>query len=76
MSAAASLVTHPERDSPGTVVNQGGAPAWTPDELTATPPDAGMVKVRWNDSADPAALFWEYSRELSAALTNDTMNSV
>jgi hypothetical protein len=76
MSAAASLVTHPERDSPGTIVNQPDVPAWTSDELTSTPPDTGMVKVRWRDSADPVALFWEYSHELRAADTNDTMNSI
>jgi len=76
MSAAASLVTHPERDSPGTIVHQPDAPAWTPNELTATPPDVGMVKVSWSDSADPAALFWEYSHELRTAHTNDTMNSI
>ncbi|WP_156751367.1 hypothetical protein [Mycobacterium sp. 1245111.1] len=73
MSAAASLVTHPERDSAGTIVDQPDTPAWTPDELTGVPPAAGMVKVRWSDSADPAALFWEYSHELCPAHANDTM---
>ena len=76
MSAAGSVVTHAERDSAGTIVHQPDMPAWTPDELTLTPPDAGMVKVRWSDSVDPAALFWEYSHELRPANTSAKVNGI
>jgi hypothetical protein len=61
-----AAVTHPERDGDGAVVG-GAAPAWTPDELTAAPPDAGMVKVRWSDSVDRTQLYWEYTSELRLA---------
>lgn len=57
------MVTHPDRDGTGSVID-GDDQAWTPNELTAVPPDAGMVKVKWSDSVDPAQLFWEYSTEL------------
>ncbi|RIT36843.1 hypothetical protein D2E76_16460 [Mycobacteroides abscessus] len=57
-------VTHPERSDTGRIV-ESDAKAWTPNELTAGAPDDGMVKVRWSDSADPAALFWEYEFELA-----------
>lgn len=60
---ASTAVVHPDRDDSGLVV-AGGAPAWTPNELAVDPPDAGMVKVRWSDSADRAALYWEYVAEL------------
>ena len=43
------------------------APAWTPNELTVDPPAAGMVKVRWFHSVDPAQLYWEYAVELRPA---------
>lgn len=58
-----AAVTHPERDAPGTIVDTNAA-AWTPNDLTVTPPDAGMVKVRWPDGADPTQLYWEYLHEL------------
>ncbi|MEN4464341.1 hypothetical protein VXE65_20215 [Mycolicibacterium conceptionense] len=58
-----TAVVHPDRDDRGLVV-AGAAPAWTPNELTVDPPDAGMVKVRWSDSVDRAALYWEYVAEL------------
>lgn len=61
-----AFVTHPDRDDHGTVVDSN-APAWTPNELTIDPPDAGMVKVRWSDSADPTQLYWEYAAELRPA---------
>lgn len=57
------VLMHPERDDCGTVVDSVN-PAWTPNVPTATPPDAGMVKVRWSDSADPTQLYWEYLAEL------------
>lgn len=47
----------------GTVADADG-PAWTPDELTATPPAEGMVRVRWSDSTDPTQLYLEYATEL------------
>ncbi|ORW24560.1 hypothetical protein AWC17_03185 [Mycobacterium nebraskense] len=59
------MVTHPDRADTGTVIDSAG-PAWTPDALTATPPDADMVKVRWSDSADPMQIYWEYASELRA----------
>ncbi|KXO90952.1 Uncharacterised protein (plasmid) [Tsukamurella tyrosinosolvens] len=60
-------VTHPERPGQtGTVIRDDRRKAWTPDDLTADAPDAGMVRVRWSDSFDPQALFWEYERELVA----------
>lgn len=40
------------------------APAWTPNELTVTPPAPGMVKVRWFDSVDTTQIYWEYAAEL------------
>lgn len=46
----AAVVTHPDRDG---IVIAGDGSAWTPNELSATPPDVGMVKVRWFDSVDP-----------------------
>lgn len=49
-------VKHPDRDDCVTVV-VGSASAWTPNELTVDPPDAGMVKVRWSDSADRTQLY-------------------
>lgn len=58
-----TAVVRPGRDDSGLVV-AGGAPAWTPNDLTVDPPDAGMVKVRWSDSADRTALYWEYVAEL------------
>ena len=59
----AAVVTHPDRDGTGAVID-GDYQAWTPNELTAIPPDVGMVKVQWADSVDPAQLYWEYSAEL------------
>lgn len=64
MNPALRRVTHPERHDIGTVIHDDRRKAWTPDTLTATAPDAGMVRVRWSDSFDPTALFWEYEREL------------
>lgn len=61
-----ALVTHPDRQDHGTVVDSSG-PAWTPNELTTEPPDAGMVKVRWSNSADATQLYWEYAAELQPA---------
>ena len=61
-----AFVTHPDRQDQGVVV-ESGAPAWTPNELTVDPPDAGMVKVRWFDSADGKQLYWEYVAELHSA---------
>jgi hypothetical protein len=63
--ASGVFVMHPDRDDHGTVVHDRTA-AWTPDELTIEPPDAGMVKVRWSDAADPTQLYWEYVSELTA----------
>lgn len=63
LPALKGAVMHSERDDCGTVVDSVN-PAWTPNVLTATPPDAGMVKVRWCDSADPTQLYWEYIAEL------------
>lgn len=57
------LVAHPDRQDRGEVVDST-TPAWTPNDLKAEPPDAGMVKVRWSDSVDRSALFWEYLAEL------------
>ena len=62
-AAMRGLVTHPDRQDRGAVVD-GNAPAWTPNELTAEPPDAGMVSVRWFDSVDTSQLYWEYAAEL------------
>lgn len=62
-AAAATVVTHPDREGTGIVVNSDGQ-AWTPNDLTAAPPAAGMVKVRWSDSVDPTQLYWEYFAEL------------
>lgn len=59
----ASAVTHPDRSDVGTIVSNT-APAWTPNDLTADAPAAGMVKVRWSNSADPTQLYWEYLAEL------------
>lgn len=61
-----AFVTHADRQEHGTVVDTS-APAWTPNELTTEPPDAGMVKVRWSDSADTSQLYWEYAAELRPA---------
>lgn len=61
-----AFVTHPDRQDHGTVVNSS-EPAWTPNDLTTEPPDAGMVKVRWLDSADATQLYWEYAAELRPA---------
>lgn len=63
--SAAAVVTHPDRDDRGTVIDSAD-PAWTPDELTTTAPDADMVKVRWSASVDPTQLYWEYASELHA----------
>jgi hypothetical protein len=60
-----AFVTHPDRDDHGTVADSN-APAWTPNELTIDPPDTGMVKVRWFDSADPTQLYWEIRCRASA----------
>lgn len=57
-------VTHENRPDLG-VVTVCPAPAWTPDELTVNPPAPDMVKVRWSDSVDRSALFWEYVAELT-----------
>lgn len=57
------LVAHTDRQERGAVVDST-APAWTPNDLTTEPPDSGMVKVRWSDSVDQSALFWEYAAEL------------
>ncbi|MFY2859276.1 MULTISPECIES: hypothetical protein [Mycobacterium] len=62
-AGAHHVLMHHERDDCGTVVDSVN-PAWTPNVLTATPPDGGMVKVRWSDSADPTQLYWEYLAEL------------
>lgn len=64
-AAMRALVTHPDHQGHGTVVDNA-APAWTPDELTIEPPAAGMVKVRWHDSVDTDQLYWEYAAELRA----------
>lgn len=64
-AGAHHVVTHPERDDYGTVVDSVH-PAWTPEELAVAPPAPGMVKVRWSDSADPSQLYWEYLDELRA----------
>lgn len=56
-------MAHPDRQDGGVVV-EGTASAWTPNDLTTEPPDVGMVKVRWSDSVDRSALFWEYAAEL------------
>lgn len=66
MVKTASVVTHPDRSDVGTIDSSTApaSPAWTPNDLTADAPDAGMVKVRWSDSADPAQLYWEYLAEL------------
>lgn len=58
-----AFVTHPDRPDHG-VVTDSDSPAWTPNELTANPPDVGMVRVRWSDSVDAAQLYWEYAGEL------------
>lgn len=58
------MVSHPDRHDSGTIVNSKQA-AWTPEFLTGIPPDVGMVKVRWSNSVDPSALFWEYADELT-----------
>lgn len=62
-AAIRGLVTHPDRQDRGAIAD-GDEPAWTPNELTAEPPDAGMVKVRWFDSVDTNQLYWEYAAEL------------
>jgi hypothetical protein len=64
-------VTHPDRDDYGTIV-VGGAPAWTPNELTVDAPDVGMVQVRWSDSVDRTQPYWEYAVELRAAAVHGT----
>lgn len=57
-------VTHRDRPDLGVIVDCA-APAWTPDKLTVNPPAPGMVKVRWTDSVDRSALFWEHAAELT-----------
>lgn len=57
-------VTHKDRSGRG-VIADCTAPAWTPAELIANPPAPGMMKVRWSDSVDRSALFWEYVAELT-----------
>ncbi|MGI6797785.1 hypothetical protein [Gordonia sihwensis] len=53
------------RDRPGQVctIVDSPDPAWTPNDYTCTPPDVGMVKVRWSDD-DSGELSWEYRAEL------------
>lgn len=55
-------VTHQDRSEPGTVEATGKA--WTPNDLTGTAPDKGMVRVRWDGSSH---LYWEYINELFPA---------
>ncbi|MBU8820873.1 hypothetical protein KL864_33960 [Mycolicibacterium goodii] len=62
-AAIRGRVTHPDRQGHGAVVDSD-APAWTPNELTVTPPAPGMVKVRWFDSVDTTQIYWEYAAEL------------
>ncbi|MEE3755358.1 hypothetical protein [Mycobacterium intracellulare] len=62
--AAGETVVHDDRPDLGTVT-ESAAPAWTPNDLVINPPATGMVKVRWSDSVNPDALFWEHSAELN-----------
>lgn len=57
-----SRVAHEDRSEHGTVEATGKA--WTPNDLTATAPATGMVRVRWDGSLH---LYWEYINELSPA---------
>lgn len=57
-----SRVAHEDRSEPGTVKATGKA--WTPNELTSTAPDEGMVRVQWDGCTH---LYWEYSEELFPA---------
>jgi hypothetical protein len=66
-TSAGRVVTHPDRHDSGTVTDTD-APAWTPNDLAVDAPDAGIVKVRWSDSADPTHFYWEYVTELRAAV--------
>lgn len=59
-------VTHPERGNEQGTVSAARRAAWTPNDLTAEAPDAGMVKVHWHESFDPQSLHWEYAHELQA----------
>lgn len=63
---ARTLVTHPDRGAELGTVSTAGRAAWTPNDLTTAPPDAGMVKVHWHDSFAPESLYWEYAQELQA----------
>lgn len=47
----------------GTVTN-GTEPAWTPNDLSATAPDADMITVVWDGDVQPC---WEYVHELAPA---------
>lgn len=47
----------------GTVIAEP-VQAWTPNDLTATAPDAGMVAVQWDGDVAPC---WEYTQELADA---------